>query len=125
SRPHHEAVPCPPRRTGGKLICQHGRAWRVLPLPPNGTDDFLGSIVRSMLSAPVRSRAGLLLMRLALVACLLPALGGLGTGCGGSSATDSGIEATEPPWFVEITQEVGLDFVHEVGSRPLEDYFMP
>jgi hypothetical protein len=30
-----------------------------------------------------------------------------------------------PPWFVDITEDSGLDFIHEVGSRPLESYFLP
>ncbi len=30
---------------------------------------------------------------------------------------------TEPPWFVDVTDQVGLDFVHDAG--PTGDYFMP
>src|SRR5207245_1844161 len=29
----------------------------------------------------------------------------------------------EEPWFVDVTNEVGLDFVHDAG--PVGDYFMP
>lgn len=29
----------------------------------------------------------------------------------------------EPPWFVDVTEQVGLDFVHDAG--PVGDYFMP
>jgi len=31
--------------------------------------------------------------------------------------------AREPPWFVDVTEEVGLNFVHDAG--PVGDYFMP
>src|SRR6516164_4447602 len=34
-------------------------------------------------------------------------------------------EAGEPPWFIDVTREMGLDFVHDVGPRPPDDYFMP
>ena len=49
---------------------------------------------------------------------------GLGLSCRPPSA--SGPESpAEPPWFADVTQEVGLDFVHDVGPRPLDEYFMP
>src|SRR5262245_25623285 len=28
-----------------------------------------------------------------------------------------------PPWFADVTDEVGLDFTHDAG--PVGDYFMP
>jgi hypothetical protein len=34
-----------------------------------------------------------------------------------------GIEPAGPPWFVDVTEESGLDFVHDAG--PLGSYFMP
>jgi enediyne biosynthesis protein E4 len=34
-------------------------------------------------------------------------------------------EADGPVWFVDVTDEVGLNFVHEVGTFPLDSYFMP
>jgi hypothetical protein len=32
-------------------------------------------------------------------------------------------EAAEPPWFIDITDEAGLDFLHDAGK--VETYFMP
>src|SRR5438128_532952 len=32
-------------------------------------------------------------------------------------------ETSGAPWFVDVTDEVGLDFVHDAG--PVGDYFMP
>jgi len=32
-------------------------------------------------------------------------------------------EASEPPWFADVTAEAGLDFVHDAG--PVDTYFMP
>jgi hypothetical protein len=34
-------------------------------------------------------------------------------------------EETVAPWFRDVTREVGLDFLHDPGERPLKDYFMP
>jgi hypothetical protein len=53
---------------------------------------------------------------------LLVALGSLGLGCRRSA---SSVPAHEPGWFSDVTAEVGLDFVHDVGPRPQEDYYMP
>jgi hypothetical protein len=59
-----------------------------------------------------------------LVAILLTsALGVLVLGCGDQSPTEPKEDA--PPWFIDITEDSGLNFVHEVGSRPLESYFLP
>ncbi len=55
---------------------------------------------------------------------LLVVLGGLGLGCRQSTTSEPDGPA-EPPWFADVTREVGLDFVHDVGPRPLEEYFMP
>jgi hypothetical protein len=51
-------------------------------------------------------------------------LGGLGLGCRqpGASRPDG---PAQRGWFADVTQEVGLDFVHDVGPRPPEEYFMP
>jgi hypothetical protein len=35
------------------------------------------------------------------------------------------VPAIAPPWFADVTQDVGLDFVHDCGSRPVDPYFMP
>jgi enediyne biosynthesis protein E4 len=49
--------------------------------------------------------------------------------CGGccrqSAATATPASFSGPPWFVDVTRESGLDFVHEVGTVPLDHYFMP
>src|ERR1700719_1742479 len=45
--------------------------------------------------------------------------------CSGSQRPSSKSEFTGPPWFVDVTEESGLNFTHEVGSVPLERYFMP
>src|SRR6516162_4065394 len=37
-----------------------------------------------------------------------------------AAATPSG-----PLYFQEVTEESGLTFIHEVGSMPLDQYFMP
>ncbi len=55
---------------------------------------------------------------------LFVVLGILGLGCR-QSCTSGPDGPSEPPWFADVTQEVGLDFVHDVGPRPLEEYFMP
>ena len=51
-------------------------------------------------------------------------LGGLGLGCQRPSTSELAGPA-EPPWFADVTREVGLDFVHDLGPRPPEEYFMP
>jgi hypothetical protein len=56
--------------------------------------------------------------------CLVAALASLGLGCRRSASTNAGGEAG-PPWFADVTSEVGLDFVHRVGPQPADDYFMP
>jgi hypothetical protein len=64
--------------------------------------------------APVRAR------------CLLALLLGLAVGCQSDpKTTDSGPsdETTGPVWFEDVTDRVGLDFVHDPG--PTGNYFMP
>jgi hypothetical protein len=65
---------------------------------------------------PVFHLAGFLSPSLGLV--LLLALG-----CRQSEPTAPLEEAGGPPWFVDITDEVGLHFIHDAG--PVGDYFMP
>jgi hypothetical protein len=57
--------------------------------------------------------------------CLsLLVLGGLGLGCQRANPSDGApAEDSSPPWFVDVTEELGLDFVHDAG--PLGGYFMP
>jgi hypothetical protein len=50
---------------------------------------------------------------------------GVSTGCTKApSAAPLEVRASQPPWFMDVTQEVGLDFIHDPG--PIDDsYFMP
>lgn len=50
--------------------------------------------------------------------CLLLALG-----CRRATPAAATMHLLEPPWFADVTQEVGLDFVHDAG--PTGTYFMP
>jgi hypothetical protein len=54
-------------------------------------------------------------------------LGLLGCGSGGPPSADSpggaDFDADGPAWFEDVTDAVGLDFVHDPG--PTDDYFMP
>ena len=49
------------------------------------------------------------------------------TGCGNSPQPTRGAGATDeetgPPWFEDVTNAVGLDFVHDPG--PTDTFFMP
>jgi hypothetical protein len=57
---------------------------------------------------------------------LLLLLASLAVGCGspaGSSAPGGDLPPAAPPWFVDVTREVGLDFLHDAG--PTGRYFMP
>src|SRR5690349_17246496 len=47
------------------------------------------------------------------------------SGCRQSSTQVSATEPASPPWFIDATGQSGLNFVHEVGSVPLDQYFMP
>jgi hypothetical protein len=47
----------------------------------------------------------------------------LGLGCGGTVPTRSAEEATDPPWFADVTEQVGLQFIHDAGLTG--DYFFP
>jgi enediyne biosynthesis protein E4 len=55
--------------------------------------------------------------------CWLIAL--LGSGCRQASPPEPGSAFSGPPYFIDVTEESGLNFVHQVGSVPLEEYFMP
>jgi hypothetical protein len=56
---------------------------------------------------------------------LLAALATLGLGCGQPSASGPPEEPAGPLWFADVTRQVGVDFIHDVGSRPPEQYYMP
>ena len=54
-------------------------------------------------------------------------LGGLVTGllcsCGPAPIADATAQAQPAPWFDDVTEKVGVNFVHDAG--PVGDYFMP
>jgi enediyne biosynthesis protein E4 len=66
--------------------------------------------------------------RVRLLACgisLLAILALPGTACRPPAQTMSSAQPAGPPWFVDVTAESGLDFIHDVGSTPLDHYFLP
>src|SRR5262245_39887728 len=58
---------------------------------------------------------GLALVTLALMHLL--------SGCSASDSFATASQPTGPPWFVDVTDEVHLDFVHDAG--PVGSYFLP
>src|SRR5262245_47167136 len=48
-----------------------------------------------------------------------------GPGCRQTTRPTDVDQPSSPPWFVEVTQEVGLNFVHDAGPLPGDRYFMP
>jgi hypothetical protein len=94
-----------------------------------------GALIESMLhemhtlvshSGGAKGRCGLI-AGLGLLVTVL----GLGLGChkvdsaarNQPHSTPVSSEVSEAPWFVDITEQVGLNFVHDPG--PLGNYFMP
>jgi hypothetical protein len=62
--------------------------------------------------------------RFVLLSVALLGLGSLSLGCQRtSSPTQESAIASGPPWFEDITEQCGLNFVHDAG--PVGDYFMP
>ncbi|HEV3115784.1 MAG TPA: CRTAC1 family protein [Gemmataceae bacterium] len=59
------------------------------------------------------------------ISCIFSALAMVGAACNQPASTPSAPEFSGTPWFVDVTQASGLDFLHEVGSVPLDRYFMP
>ena len=53
------------------------------------------------------------------------ALAAAGAGCRQPCPSGTGADSAASPWFVDVTKELGIDFVHDVGTRPLEERFMP
>jgi hypothetical protein len=49
----------------------------------------------------------------------------LSTGVGCRRSGEEEPQAKGPPWFKDVTAEVGLDFVHDAGPLPKKHYFMP
>jgi hypothetical protein len=60
---------------------------------------------------------------LALGLAVLAALAGLDVGCRRPTAEPGEEPFSGPPWFEDVTDRVGLNFVHDAG--PTGDYFMP
>jgi hypothetical protein len=56
--------------------------------------------------------------------CVLLILGSLILGCRSLDPEPTAEKPTGPPWFVDVTGEVGLDFTHDPGPSP-QRYFMP
>jgi len=61
--------------------------------------------------------------RLVCLLGLIGALAGPGSGCHKPAPLIPTTPAMNPPWFVDITEASGLNFVHEAG--PVGRYFMP
>jgi hypothetical protein len=57
-----------------------------------------------------------------LVICLV-ALGGVWALCFRSTTLPTTLDPAEPPWFEDVTEEVGIHFVHDPG--PVGTYFLP
>src|SRR5882672_1424187 len=55
----------------------------------------------------------------AVILFVVACLGGLA--CRRGTTPSAGEQ--EPPWFVDVTDEVGLKFIHDPG--PVENYFLP
>jgi hypothetical protein len=49
----------------------------------------------------------------------------LAANCRQPSSPESGSEFSGPPYFIDVTEESGLSFRHQVGSVPQDQYFMP
>src|SRR4051794_20753083 len=60
---------------------------------------------------------------LGAVALVTLLLGGPGCGRQAPVAPDSPAEPVGPSWFTDVSDEVGLDFVHDAG--PTGTYFLP
>jgi hypothetical protein len=56
---------------------------------------------------------------------LIPVTFSILGGCGPSPPSLPDQNDKKPPWFADVTQEVGLNFVHEIGTAPLDTFFLP
>src|SRR5438270_7299178 len=56
---------------------------------------------------------------------ILLLLGMVELGCQQGTPITAVVEPTGPPWFVDVTEEFGLNFVHDPGPLPTDRYFMP
>ncbi len=59
----------------------------------------------------------------AFVSVLL--LASCGAGCRNPTATAPAAAPAGPPWFRDVSDEVGLHFVHDAGPPPAGRHFMP
>src|SRR5262249_25939723 len=79
--------------------------------------------------APFARPEGVVMSRPVGWSCALAVLGlvpVLSAGCSQTSPTGPGAPSmpARPPWFVDVTEQVGLDFTHDPG--PIDGtYFMP
>jgi hypothetical protein len=80
------------------------------------TGSLQGPRPRSQKLAAKRSR-----LRPAASFGILFLFAGMAFGCRGPASSDT--QVAEPPWFVDITEESGLKFVHDAG--PVGSYFFP
>jgi hypothetical protein len=63
------------------------------------------------------------MIRAGLAALVVPGLVVLMLGCGPTKPSEEKAKKSGPIWLEDVTDKVGLDFVHEAG--PVGDYFMP
>src|SRR5207245_2051722 len=108
-------VPQEPR-TVGRRVRRRGAACASLPGPRRTGREARGT----MTSAWTRAAASFWLVGGALM------VSGMFGGCG--PTPDGPPETADPeplraPWFKDVTDEVGLDFVHDAG--PVGSFFMP
>src|SRR2546427_495791 len=52
-------------------------------------------------------------------------LGPGGSGCCKSAREEADPKPAGPIWFEDVTEKVGLKFVHDAGPIPKDKYFMP
>jgi hypothetical protein len=107
---------------GRKKMSERASTTHKLEAPAKG----LGWRFRLVAGNRARSR------RRGSVLLILGVLVGLGAGCqkidsaaisNESRSAPASQAAAEAPWFIDITEEAGLNFVHDAG--PLGNYFMP
>jgi len=62
---------------------------------------------------------------LGLALCGFAVCAALVCGCGRPGTKNLEATSGAPPFFIDVTADSGLNFVHEVGTVPLDQYFMP
>src|SRR5262249_62403886 len=74
-----------------------------------------------LIQPPGRRFARRCSLLVSLAPCLLVCL----LGCRASAPGAARAAPTAPPWFEDVTEMVGLDFVHDAGPVDGSKYFMP